>query len=104
MSHMPAIPTLEQEITAGLRELRELLSQCSTSSVAGMSFAKTLVRDEDPDRLMSPGKQLPFMLGVLLQDPEPSNTVDFDRGDWSRAKRILNRLFDAYMLLYIPSP
>jgi SEC-C motif len=101
---MSAIPTLEQEITAGLGELRELLSKCSTSSVAGMCFAQTLVRDESPDRLMSPAKQIAFMLGVLLQDPEPSDAEDFDRAEWDRAKRILDRLFNAYMLLYMPSP
>ena len=53
---------IEQEITAELRELRELLSKCSTLSVAGMCFAKALAPDESPDRLMSPAKQIAFML------------------------------------------
>ena|SRR5215469_14405 len=59
---MSQVPALEQEITAELRELRELLSKCSTLSVAGMCFAKALAPDESPDRLMSLAKQIAFML------------------------------------------
>ena len=101
---MSQVPALEQEITAELRELRELLSKCSTLSVAGMCFAKALAPDESPDRLMSPAKQIAFMLGVLLQDPEPSGAENFAQAEWARAKRILGRLFNAYLLLYMPSP
>jgi len=53
---------------------------------------------------MSPAKQIAFMLGVLLQDPEPSGAENFAQAEWARAKRILGRLFNAYLLLYMPSP
>src|SRR5215472_13763615 len=41
---------------------------------------------------------------VLLQDPEPSGAENFAQAEWARAKRILGRLFNAYLLLYMPSP
>ena len=97
---------LEQEITAGLTELRDLLADCSTRSVAGFCFSyhmKTSHADESERRLTSPAKQIPFLLGVLLSGPEPTQPRDFSKTEWKRAKSILERLFSAYMLLYMPT-
>ena len=33
---------------------------------------------------MSPGKQIPFMLDPLLQDPKPSDAEDFHGEFWIR--------------------
>lgn len=98
--------TLEYEITAGLAELRNLLSNCSTQSVAGSCFSYNLKiahADESEKRLTSPAKQIPFLLGVLLSSPEPTQPYDFGKVEWERAKSILERLFSAYMLLYMPT-
>lgn len=106
---MPAIDpnkVLEQEITAGLTELRGLLANCSTYSVAGWCFAYHMHTSHISDsevRLTSPAKQIPFLLGVLLSGPEPTQPSDFGKAEWERAKSILERLFFAYMRLYIPT-
>lgn len=96
---------LEEEITTGLNELRELLSECSTYSVAGSCFAyhlRTAHANGSEERLVSPAKQIPFLLGVLLSGEEPTQPVDFGEDQWERTKSILDRLFSAYMLLYMP--
>lgn len=97
---------LEQEITTGLAELRELLANCSTYSVAGSCFAhiiRTAHSSDSEERLESPAKQIPFLLGVLLSGAEPETPVEFGQAEWERAKSILDKLFSAYMLLYMPS-
>ncbi len=97
---------LEQEITSGLTDLRGLLSNCSTYSVAGWCFAyhmRTAHSNESEERLASPAKQIPFLLGVLLSGEEPEQPIDFGEDKWKQAKSILDRLFSAYMLLYMPT-
>ncbi len=97
---------LEQEIESGLTELRGLLGACSTYSVAGWCFSyhmRTAHSADSSDRLSSPAKQIPFLLAVLLSGQEPESPVDFGKDEWERAKSILDRLFSAYMSLYMPS-
>lgn len=97
---------LEQKITTGLAELRGLLASCSTYSVAGWCFAylmRTAHSSDSEERLASPAKQIPFLLGVLLSEAEPESPLDFGEVEWERAKSILDQLFFAYMLLYMPS-
>ena len=97
---------LEQEITEGLSELRDLLGGCSTRSVAGWCFVYQILALESDDselRLMSPGKQIPLLLGVLLSTPEPTQPDDFGDAEWKPAKSILDRLFSAYLRLYMPT-
>lgn len=94
---------LEQQITEGLRELRALLSESSTYSVAAACFGHFLSTGhgiEAEERLMSPAKQIPFLLGVLLSQGEPKNPVKFDGTRWKQAQAILDRLFSAYLVLY----
>ncbi len=97
---------IEQEITGGLTELRGLLGACSTHSVAGWCFSyhmRTAHSADSADRLSSPAKQIPFLLAVLLSGQEPESPVDFGKDEWERAKSILDKLFYAYMSLYMPS-
>lgn len=97
---------LEQEITSGLAELRDLLATCSTYSVAGWCFSyhiRTAHNADSADRLLSPAKQIPFLLAVLLSGQESETPVDFGKDEWERARSILDRLFSAYMILYMPS-
>jgi hypothetical protein len=103
---MNAGHSLEQEIASCLTELRDLLGGCSTRSVAGWCFSYHLhlARTADwADRLSSPAKQIPFLLAVLLSGEEPQDPIDFGRDEWERAKAILERVFSAYMSLYMPS-
>ncbi len=58
---------------------------------------------DSTDRLSSPSKQIPFLLAVLLAGQEPESPVDFGKDEWDRAKLILDKLFFAYMSLYMPS-
>jgi transcriptional regulator with XRE-family HTH domain len=98
--------TLEQEISSGITELHDLLDNCSTQSVAGCCFSyhlKTEHADKSERRLTSPAKQIPFLLAVLLSRPEPANPRDFGKTEWEQAKSILERLFSAYMFLYMPT-
>lgn len=96
---------LKQEIESGLTELRGLLGACSTYSVASrcFSYLHTVHSADSADRLLSPAKQIPFLLSVLLSGQEPESPVDFGKDEWERAKAILDRLFFAYMSLYMPS-
>jgi hypothetical protein len=63
---------------------------------------RTAHSKETEERLASPAKQIPFLLGVLLSGEEPKQPVDFGEDEWKKAKSILERLFSAYLLLYIP--
>src|SRR6266571_2153094 len=91
---------LEQEITSGLTDLQGLLSNCSTYSVAGWCFAyymRTAHSNESEERLRSPAKQIPFLLGVLLSGQEPKQPVGFGEDKGEQAKPNLDRLFSAYI-------
>lgn len=106
MTKMDGKKTLEENISGGLAELRDLLSKCSTLSVIATSFMyqmRTAHGDEPEKRLTSPAKQIPFLLAVLLSTPEPAEPRDFTEADWDLAKSILERLFFAYMQLYMPT-
>ena len=106
---MPVIDpneTLEQEITAGLSELRGLLANCSTYSMQGGACAPhAYITRHSLGRTFDFSGQagFPFLLGVLLSGPEPTHPGDFGKAEWERAKSILERLFHAYMLLYMPT-
>ncbi len=89
-----------------MTELRRLLGACSTYSVAQWSFTyhMSTAHSSDPaGHLVSPAKQIPFLLAVLLSGQEPENPVDFDDDKWDLVKPILDNLFFAYMSLYMPS-
>jgi len=106
MTKLDSKQTLEQEISAGLEELRDLVVNCSTESVAGSCFTyhlKTSHGDESEKRLTSPAKQIPFLLGVLLSSPEPTKPQVLGKAEWERVKSTLERLFSAYLLLYMPA-
>lgn len=105
-SDMSPKQDLEKEITSGLTELQELVGACSTYSVAGWCFSYFMHishSDESADRLSSPAKQIPFLLAVLLAGEEPKSPENFGKDKWERTKSILDRLFIAYMSLYMPS-
>jgi hypothetical protein len=104
---MTSPPNLEDEITACLAELRSTLADKATWSVAGWCFSY-LFRDASgegsDERWSSPAKQIPFLLGVLLSSPEPADGKELTSEGWEKVRQIIERLFNAYMLLYMPSP
>ena len=104
---MTSPPNLEDEITACLVELRGTLADKATRNVAGWCFSY-LFRDASgegsDERWSSPAKQIPFLLGVLLSSPEPTDGKELTSEDWAKVRQIIERLFHAYMLLYMPSP
>ncbi len=104
---MTSPPNLEDEITASLVELRGTLADKATWSVAGRCFSY-LFRDAggegSQERWTSPAKQIPFLLGVLLSSPEPADGKQLTSDGWAKVRQIVERLFHAHMLLYMPSP
>ncbi len=89
-----------------LTELRKLLANYSTHSVAGWCFLyhmRISHGDESQKRLTSPAKQIPFLFSVLLSTPEPAPPSDFGEPEWERVRPILEKLFFAYMRLYMPT-
>ena len=96
---------LEKTISQDLNSLRSLLCNCSTQSVAGWCFSYLLCTARDADseeKLTSPGKQIPFLLDILLSCPEPIHPVECDENTWHEARRLLDKLFSSYIVLYLP--
>lgn len=103
---MNSTTELEEIITEGLSELRDLLSKCSTYSVVGSCLAyhlRTAHSEDIEERLTSPAKQIPFLISMLLCGEEPETPIEFGESEWRKATSILDRLFSAYMLLFLPS-
>ena len=103
---MASRPNLEDEITAGLSELRCLIADKATSSVAGWCSAYQITNSSVGDeerRFRSPAKQIPFLLGVLLSTPEPQDQQQLTNEEWEKVKQVVERLFHSYMLLYAPA-
>jgi hypothetical protein len=61
-------------------------------------------RTETSVRLTSPNQQCFFLLGLLLTTAEPAHPVPMDDRDWEQAVRLLNRVFDAYVEMFFPTP
>ena len=51
---------------------------------------------------MSPAKQVPFLLSVLLSTEEPETSRELDEVGWKRVTGVVENLFSVYMLLYMP--
>ena len=97
---------LHQELIEKTEELRALVGSASTETVAGTCGAYVLKRshggDED-DGLMSPLKQMYFLLGLMLTTSEPESPTDFGRHGWERSRELLNSVFESYAWMYFPS-
>lgn len=103
---MPSRPTLEDEISDGLSILHSLIADKTTSSIAGWCSSYQITSaggSFDEKRFTSPAKQLPFLLGVLLSTPEPQDGKQLTKEGWDDVRQVVERLFQAYMLLYAPA-
>ena len=94
-----------------VEKLREIVASCSTTSVVG--WCQTCFhqkrKEEKKERdlaseLMSPARQISFLLGLLLASPEPSNPIPLSEEEWRRARRLLNEVYRAYLYgLFFPA-
>src|SRR6266576_2739520 len=87
------------------KELLQLLARSSTMSVVGTCLNYCLHRANDAsftEGLVSPARQLSFLLGVLVSTPEPDKPEHFDETLWARARELLNSAFAAYQEIFWP--
>ena len=95
---------LWQRLIADTESLRELLADCSTETIVGQSSVKLFEwfsgRTASP--LMSPVRQVFFLLGLMLTSPEPRNPKDFGATGFEQSIGLLNRMFFSYAEMYWP--
>lgn len=87
-------------------ELRVLVGSAATEAVAGMCGAYALKRShkgDEEDDLMSPLKQMYFLLGLMLTTSEPESPTNFGPHEWRRSVGLLNAIFASYAWMYFPS-
>lgn len=97
---------LHEELVANTEELRALAGRTSTESVAGMCGAYALKRSHEnsgQDDLLSPLRQMYFLLGLMLTTPEPERPTEFGSREWERSVGLLNSIFVSYTRMYFPS-
>jgi len=70
---MVSRPSLENEISAGLAELRDLVADKATWSVAGWCSSCQIsnASGTNEERFTSPAKQIPFLLGFYTNASWP---------------------------------
>lgn len=99
---------LHEKLLDEVAKLRELISSCPTEEVVGRCSAYWLAWSPDSPRrekgLLSPAKQWPFLIGLMLGTPEPQTPVLFDKRIFSHAENLLNSIFAAYASDYFAGP
>lgn len=97
---------LHTELIRLTTELRELVSECSTESIAGSCAAEVYTRigvEKESPKLSSEFKQLFFALSLMLSTPEPENPKPFTKENWERTKRLLEEIFGLYAFMFWPA-
>lgn len=97
---------LHQKLVEDTEELRALVGRASTEAVAGMCGAYALKRfslDHKVNGLMSPLKQMYFLLGLMLSTSEPENPARFGPDEWQRSVGLLDSIFASYARMYFPN-
>ena len=94
---------LFNEIDRSAQHLRGVIRHRSTESVVGTCLMKNVINEYRPPGLKSPAKQILFLLGILVESPEPADPLDLNDDDWEKLLEPLENAFDAYMNLYLPS-
>lgn len=59
--------------------------------------------DHEEDGLMSPLKQMYFLLGLMLSTSEPENPARFGPDEWRRSVELLDSIFASYARMYFPN-
>ena len=95
---------LHEELIQLTESLRSQLSRFNTYSVAGAVFTYELKRansDQLATDLLSPAKQVAFLLALLLSTPEPDDPTHIGESDWKSCVELLNSIFDIYGRMFI---
>jgi len=94
---------LHKKLLRDTDELRSILADCSTESIIGTVAVLLLKWPDENIGLLSPQRQLAFMLGLMLTTDIPTQPKDFSKKLWERAKVLLERIFSSYGWMYWPS-
>ena len=98
---------LYDQLIRKTEELRDLLRKSSTESIVGMCSAfsfRRLVSGKDGQKLISPGRQPNFLLGLMLSTDEPERPDQFGKEEWDTAENLLNDIFSTYAWMFWPKP
>ena len=98
--------SLHKQLVEDTEELRDIVARHSTEEVAGQCSVFFLKMGTDPSEradLMSPARQIYFLLGLMLTTEEPRAPEPFDDSQWSRAIDLLNAIFGYYAEMFWPT-
>ena len=98
---------LHDHLIRNTEELRDLLRRSSTESIVGMCAAfcfGRLISDNEGQKLISPGRQPNFLLGLMLSTNEPEKPDQFGKEEWEKAENFLNEIFSTYARMFWPKP
>lgn len=60
--------------------------------------------EAEPSPLVSPTRQVFFLLGLMLTTAEPENPTEFGPYEWEQSVRLLNAIVNTYSLMFWPTP
>ena len=83
--------------------IRSIVRNCTTESVVDYWLVQNLLNDYRPPGLLSPAKQILYLMGILVESPEPLKSREFGDEDMVPATEALESAFNAYRRLYSPS-
>lgn len=95
---------LHKKMLEDTEELRALIGECSTTTIVGSISLKFLKWPSEDIGLVSPYRQLFFLLGLMLTKPEPKQPKEFDERCWEKSRELLQRIFGAYAYMFWPTP
>jgi len=97
---------LHEHIHALKKKLEFLVKDCGTEQVLGTIATHLITGKREIDKsalLVSPSRQVQFLIGILMGTLEPQNPKDFTKDIWLQSINILNDLFNSYAQMYWPS-
>jgi len=99
-------PNLHKELMERTEELRALVASSSTEAIVGMCAAYSLSRINSGDEtspLLSPTRQVFFLLGLMLTTREPEEPQEFGPEQWHQAIELLNAISSTYAFMFWPT-
>lgn len=97
---------IHERLLRHTNHLRKELSQFTTETIVGMvcnEFFEVFNTPGWNTDLVSPLRQLFFLLSLMLTTPEPKDGKEFGREEFDSAIVSLNRIFNAYAEMYWPT-